>query len=233
MFYDGLLGFFNRVFFFTSYVGDGGSFPKPLSKEEEKQCLEKAKAGDNEAKETLIRHNLRLVAHIVKKYSNCGDVDDLISIGSIGLIKGINTYKYGKGTVLATYVSRCVENEILMHLRRTKKLKLNISLSESIGRDKDGNELKIMDILSTDEEDVFKQVDEEIQHEKLIEFLKEHLNNREYRIIIMRYGLHGEDRMTQAETAKVLGISRSYISRIEKKAIEKLRKVLPKENYFM
>ncbi len=219
------------MFFFTSYVSSGGSFPKPLSKEEEEECLKKAKEGDNESKETLIRHNLRLVAHIVKKYANQGEVDDLISIGSIGLIKGINTYQYGKGSMLATYIARCVENEILMHLRSTKKLKNNISMFDSIGRDKDGNELQIMDTLSFEEDMVFREVNEEIQSKKLEKILYENLDPREYEIINLRYGLKCQVPLTQRETASKLGISRSYISRIEKKAIEKLRGKLNRENY--
>ncbi|MEG1519828.1 MAG: RNA polymerase sporulation sigma factor SigK [Clostridia bacterium] len=231
MFFNGLLGFFNKVFFFTSYVGTDGSFPKPLSKEEEAICIEKAKNGDELAKETLIRHNLRLVAHIVKKYANQGEVDDLISIGSIGLIKGINTYEYGRGTVLATYIARCVENEILMHLRATKKLKNNVSIYEHIGRDKDGNELEIVDLLFEEEDSVFRKVDIDIQRQRLLEILKKSLDKREFQIICMRYGLNGQYQKTQRETAEILGISRSYISRIEKKAMLKLREKLIKEKY--
>ena len=231
MYFNGLLSFFNRVCFFTSYVGTGGSFPQPLTKEEEAECLKKAKEGDEESKETLIRHNLRLVAHIVKKYTNQGEVDDLISIGSIGLIKGINSYEYGRGTVLATYIARCVENEILMHLRATKKLRNNISMHESIGRDKDGNDLEIVDLLFTEEDVVFRVVDDTLQREWILKVMKKTLNEREYNIMCMRYGLNGEYQKTQRETAELMNISRSYISRIEKKAIEKLKERLIDEKY--
>ena len=231
MYFNGLLSFFNRVCFFTSYVGTGGSFPQPLTKEEEAECLKKAKEGDEESKETLIRHNLRLVAHIVKKYTNQGEVDDLISIGSIGLIKGINSYEYGRGTVLATYIARCVENEILMHLRATKKLRNNISMHASIGRDKDGNELEIVDLLFTEEDVVFRVVDDTLQREWILKVMKKTLNDREYSIMCMRYGLNGEYQKTQRETAELMNISRSYISRIEKKAIEKLKECLIAEKY--
>lgn len=231
MLFQGLLGFFNKIFFFTSYVENSGSFPKPLTKEEEEKALKLAKSGDKEAQETLIRHNLRLVAHIVKKYSGQGEVDDLISIGSIGLIKGINTFEYGKGTVLATYIARCVENEILMHLRATKKLKNNVSLNESVGRDKDGNELMICDLLYSEEDEVYRAVEVSVTSEKLQKLLKENLDKREYIIICLRYGLFGNCQKTQRETAETLGISRSYISRIEKKAIEKMREIISRDKF--
>ncbi len=233
MFFDGLLYFFNRVFFFTSYVANKGSFPQPLTLEEEKLCLENARKGDNEARETLIRHNLRLVAHIVKKYAGASETDDLISIGSIGLIKAINTFEYGKGTQLATYVARCVENEILMHLRTLKKFRNNVSLYESVGMDKEGNELVLMDLLSAPEESVFAQVETGIQNEKFLRVVKENLSEREFEIIRMRYGLGNTRRYTQKEVAKKMGISRSYISRIEKKIVEKLRLAMRREDYFI
>ncbi|MFI3167935.1 MAG: RNA polymerase sporulation sigma factor SigK [Bacillota bacterium] len=230
--FDGFLSFFNQVFFFTSYVKEPkGSFPQPLSKAEEEEALRKAKEGDNDAKELLVRHNLRLVAHIVKKYNGAGEVDDLISIGTIGLIKAISSYQYGKGTVLATYVARCVENEILMHLRRSKKYKNDISIYEGIGRDKDGNELKIESLLFSASDTVYKEVIEEINREKLLSLLKQHLEDREYDIIIMRYGITGGKPLTQRETSQKLGISRSYISRIEKKAISKMKKVLKRDDF--
>ncbi len=229
--FDGFLSFFNQVFFFTSYVKEPkGSFPKPLSKEEEEIALQKAKEGDNEAKELLVRHNLRLVAHIVKKYTGAGEVDDLISIGTIGLIKAISSYKYGKGTVLATYVARCVENEILMHLRKSKKYKNDVSIYEGVGRDKDGNELTLESLLFSASDVVYKEVIEEINREKLLSLLSLHLEKREFDIIIMRYGFNGDAPLTQRETSQKLGISRSYISRIEKKAITKMRKVLTRDD---
>ncbi len=230
--FDGFLSFFNQVFFFTSYVKEPkGSFPQPLSKEEEGEALQKAKEGDNEAKELLVRHNLRLVAHIVKKYTGAGEVDDLISIGTIGLIKAISSYQYGKGTVLATYVARCVENEILMHLRKSKKYKNDISIFEGIGRDKDGNELMLESVLFTASDVVYKEVIEEINREKLLAMLKQNLDEREYEIIIMRYGMTGGVPLTQREASQKLGISRSYISRIEKKAVTKMRKVLSRDDF--
>ncbi len=231
MLFQGLLGFFNKVFFFTSYVRNNGSFPKPLTKEEEERAIALAQSGDEEAIETLIRHNLRLVAHIVKKYATQGEVDDLISIGSIGLIKGIKTFRYGKGSVLATYAARCIENEILMHLRASKKLKNNVSMSESVGKDLSGNELLIEDLLYSEDDDVFKKVDEDVTREKLDKLLRENLTKREYAIITMRFGLNGKDGKTQKETAEKLGISRSYVSRIEKKALLKMRDRLSKDKF--
>ncbi len=231
MLFQGILGFFNKVFFFTSYVRNNGSFPKPLSKEEEEKALQLAKNGDEEAIETLIRHNLRLVAHIVKKYSGQGEIDDLISIGSIGLIKGIKTFEYGKGSVLATYAARCIENEILMYLRATKKLKNNVSMNESVGKDLSGNELLIEDLLFSEDDDVFKKVDEDVTRERLDKLLKENLTEREYIIITHRYGLNGTDSKTQKETAEILGISRSYVSRIEKSALLKMRDKLSKDKF--
>lgn len=231
MLFQGLLGFFNKVFFFTSYVRNNGSFPKPLTKEEEERAIALAQSGDEEAIETLIRHNLRLVAHIVKKYATQGEVDDLISIGSIGLIKGIKTFRYGKGSVLATYAARCIENEILMHLRASKKLKNNVSMSESVGKDLSGNELLIEDLLYSEDDDVFKKVDEDVTREKLDKLLRENLTKREYAIITMRFGLNGKDGKTQKETAEILGISRSYVSRIEKKALLKMRDRLSKDKF--
>jgi len=229
--FQGLLGFFNKVYFFTSYVSTNGSFPKPLSKDEEEELIKRANEGDEDAKESLIRHNLRLVAHIVKKYTGQGEVDDLISIGSIGLIKGIKTYNSSKGTVLATYVARCIENEILMYLRTTKKLKNNVSLNEPVGQDKDGNELTISDLLYFDEDSVFKIVNADLTKEKLDKLLKETLDKREYVIICMRYGLNGLSVRTQRETAEKLNISRSYVSRIEKKALIKMKNALNKDKF--
>lgn len=231
MLFQGILGFFNKVFFFTSYVRNSDSFPKPLSKEEEEVAIKRAQDGDEEATETLIRHNLRLVAHIVKKYSGQGEIDDLISIGSIGLIKGIKTFKYGKGSVLATYAARCIENEILMYLRSSKKLKNNVSMNESVGKDLSGNELVIEDLLFSEEEDVFKKVDQDVTKENLDKLLRKNLDKREYTIISLRYGIGGKGAKTQKETAEILGISRSYISRIEKKALLKMREKLSKDKF--
>lgn len=204
------------------------SFPKPLSKEKEQEYLTLSAAGDKDAKEILVKHNLRLVAHIAKKYSNYGDNDELISIGSIGLIKAIESFKSDKGTSLATYASRCIENEILMTMRTTKKHRSNVSLNEPIGVDKDGNELVIMDMLESDQ-NVIEDVENSIMMEKLTQITKAALDEREYEIIKMRYGLENCAALTQREVAKTFDISRSYVSRIEKKAIEKIKKSVNKD----
>lgn len=232
MFFDLLSLLFDKIFFFTGMVQDKGTFPKPLSPEEEKKYLALAREGDEAAKEILIRHNMRLVAHIVKKYVGAAETDDLLSVGSIGLIKAINTYRDGKGTQLATYTARCIENEILMLLRSGKKHKNNVSLTDPVGTDKDGNELTLIDLLSEKEESVFAQVEKSIQHDKFVSVLKKILTEREYSIISMRYGLDDGAPLPQREVAKKLGISRSYISRIEKRAIEKAREHLTKDDFF-
>ncbi|MCI9407289.1 MAG: RNA polymerase sporulation sigma factor SigK [Clostridia bacterium] len=232
MFFDLLSQIFGKVFFFTGLVRDGGTFPKPLSPEEESKYLALARAGDEEAKNTLIKHNMRLVAHIVKKYTGAAETDDLLSVGSIGLIKAINTYQDGKGTQLATYTARCIENEILMLLRAGKKHKTIVSLSDPVGVDKDGNELTLIDLLAEKEDSVFAQVEKSIQREKFVAHLKKFLSEREFVILSLRYGLEDGTALPQREVAKKLGISRSYISRIEKRAIEKARDNLKKEDFF-
>ena len=231
MFFDFLSLLFSKIFFFTGLVQNKGTFPKPLSAQEEKKYLALARAGDKEAKEILIKHNMRLVAHVVKKYTGAAEMDDLISVGSIGLIKAINTFQEGKGTVLATYTARCIENEILMLLRSGKKHKNNVSLTDPVGTDKDGNELTLMDLLSEKEDNVFSQVEKSIQREKFIAVLKKFLTEREFTIISLRYGLEDGTALPQREVAKKLGISRSYISRIEKRAIEKARENLNKDDF--
>lgn len=232
MFFDLLSQIFGKVFFFTGLVRDGGTFPKPLSPEEESKYLALARAGDEDAKNTLIKHNMRLVAHIVKKYTGAAETDDLLSVGSIGLIKAINTYQDGKGTQLATYTARCIENEILMLLRAGKKHKTIVSLSDPVGVDKDGNELTLIDLLAEKEDSVFAQVEKSIQREKFVAHLKKFLSEREFVILSLRYGLEDGTALPQREVAKKLGISRSYISRIEKRAIEKARDNLKKEDFF-
>ena len=187
--------------------------------------------GDEEAREMLIKHNLRLVAHVVKKYSGTMETDDLISVGSIGLIKAINTYKKDKGTALATYTARCIENEILMMLRANKKHKNDVYLLDPVGADNEGNELTLMDLLYEKEDAVFLQVDRGIEREKLLKFLKENLTDREFTVICLRYGLKGERSYAQREVASFLKISRSYISRIEKKALEKLKMIVKKGQF--
>lgn len=232
MIFDFLSVLFSKIFFFTGLIQNKGTFPKPLSPEDEKKYLELSRAGDKEAKEILIRHNMRLVAHVAKKYSGAAETDDLLSVGSIGLIKAINTFREGKGTQLATYTARCIENEILMLLRSGKKHKNNVSLTDPIGTDKDGNELTLIDLLSEKEDSVFAQVEKSIQSEKFVALLKTFLNRREYLILSLRYGLEDGVALPQREVAKKLGISRSYISRIEKRAIEKARENLKKDDFF-
>ena len=206
-------------------IAPGDSFPKPLGREEEKLYLERWLAGDLEARNILIEHNLRLVAHIVKKYYQNDDADDLISIGSIGLIKGINTYRPDKGVKLATYASRCIENEILMHFRSRKKAAGDVSLSEALDSDGEGDGLQLMDVVAV-EEDLADQIGNRELCRSLRESIELSLNEREASIIRLRYGLSGEKPLTQLETAKQCKISRSYVSRIEKRALEKLRESL-------
>ncbi|MEG1395236.1 MAG: RNA polymerase sporulation sigma factor SigK [Clostridia bacterium] len=226
----GLFSLLSNIFFFSSYVSEKNSFPQKLEPDEEKTLLEQMWAGDAQARDLLIQHNMRLVAHIVKKYSSYNDSDELISIGSIGLIKAINTYSKDKGTQLATYSARCIENEILMTLRANKKLKANKSLYEPISFDKDGNEVTLIDLLSQDEESVMSQVENDIISEKLTKLVKENLSGREYEIICMRYGLNKTQTLTQKQIAKQYNISRSYVSRIETKALKTLREYMDSNN---
>lgn len=216
--------FMNKIMLFSSYVDHASSFPKTLTPEEERYYLERLKQGDKEAKSILVSHNLRLVAHIVKKYSNSSkDADDLISVGAIGLIKAINSYSLDKGAQLSTYAARCIENEILMLFRANKKHQGNISLEETIGTEKDGNEIMLADVICDLDTDVLEMVESNILTEKLINIIKNSLSEREYKILCMRYGIGGQVAYTQREVAKKLGISRSYISRLEKKALETVR----------
>lgn len=231
MFLDFIWSLFGKVVFFTGTIGVKNSFPKPLSKEEEEKYLELVAQGDKEAKDILVQRNMRLVAHIVKKYAGAAETDDLISVGSIGLIKAIGTYKQGHGTTLATYTARCIENEILMLIRANKKHKNTLSLSDPVGMDKDGNELTLMDLLFEKEDCVFESVERLVQREKLLEQIQKILSEREYTIICLRYALKGGIPLPQREVANVLKISRSYISRIEKHAIEKLRLRLRAEDF--
>lgn len=226
---ENLLTLLKNLIIFSSYMTEKSSFPKPLSKEKEQEYLVLSAKGDKDAKGILVKHNLRLVAHIAKKYANYGDNDELISIGSIGLIKAVESFKSDKGTSLATYASRCIENEILMTMRTTKKHRSNVSLNEPIGVDKDGNELVIMDMLESDQ-NVIEDVENSIMMEKLTAITKSVLDKREYEIIKMRYGLENTGALTQREVAKKFNISRSYVSRIEKKALEKIKKSVNKED---
>lgn len=210
--------------FLLSYVSTSATtFPKPLSPKEESECIERMCEGDESAKNKLIEHNLRLVAHVAKKYNQVPgtDADDLISIGTIGLIKGISSFDGTKNTKLATYAARCIENEILMHIRSGKKLQNEVSLSECLGHDSEGNEITFMDILTAEEVDVAELADLNIDIKKLYQYIDEVLNEREKKIIRLRYGLSGKA-VTQRQIAKHMNISRSYVSRIEKKALIKL-----------
>jgi RNA polymerase sporulation-specific sigma factor len=212
-----LVGFcLQGLVFLVAYVTNSNAFPLPLSEEEEALFLDRLQAG-------LVERNLRLVAHIVKKFDNTGeDMDDLISIGTIGLIKAINTFDVTQKTRLATYAARCIENEILMHLRSTKKIRKDIMLYDSIGADKEGNEITLIDILGTDPDEVLEQVELSVEQEKLREMLTG-LGAREKKVLELRYGLADGIRKTQREISRKLGISRSYVSRIEKRAITKLQ----------
>ncbi|MHA6530947.1 RNA polymerase sporulation sigma factor SigK [Paenibacillus sp. BAC0078] len=206
----------------VSYVRNN-AFPQPLSEQEESKYLGMMAEGDAKARNLLIEHNLRLVAHIVKKFDNTGeDMEDLISIGTIGLIKAIESYRPNKGTKLATFAARCIENEILMHLRSLKKTRKDVSLHDPIGTDKEGNEITLIDILGSETDDVIKEVDLKIEKSKIYRNL-DILDEREKEVVVGRFGLDtgGEER-TQREIAKELGISRSYVSRIEKRALMKL-----------
>lgn len=208
------------------YYLSNNAFPQPLSEVEEQKNLRLVQEGDMDARNVLIEHNLRLVAHIGKKFEGIGDEkDDIISIGTIGLIKAINTYDMNKGTKLATYAARCIENEILMHLRATKKNKGEVSLYDPIGIDKEGNEITLIDVLGTDPEVVPDIVQNNVEFQNMLKRIK-YLGDRERKVVELRFGLVNGIRKTQREIAKMLGISRSYVSRIEKRALEKLVKDL-------
>lgn len=220
-----LLQIFHEFFFLVGYVTNYNLFPEPLSPKEEAIYLEKYQSGDESAKKVLIERNLRLVAHIAKKYTNSqAEQEDIISIGTIGLIKGINSFKCNKGVRLATYVARCIENEILMHLRASKKLQQEVSLDDAIGQDKDGNSITFMDVIESSPISIEDEIDLKLKIKKLYSKLSEVLHGREKLIIEMRFGLNGHDIKTQNEIAEMMGISRSYVSRIESKAIKKLSK---------
>lgn len=220
MFLSGLFALLSKLFFFMGRVETKNAFEKPLSHEEEKECFAKMKEGDELAKERLIKHNLRLVAHIAKKYRNSNiDTDDLISIGSIGLMKAIKTFTYEKGNSFSTYASRCIENEILMTFRSDKKNASAVYLDDVISVDKDGNNLSLYEILNSDEKCVDEQVENRIIYKQIEEIISKNLSPREKEIIVKRYGLYGTVPKTQIELANELNISRSYISRLEKKAL--------------
>ncbi len=233
MIFESFIAFMNKILLFSSFVNNSSGFPKPLTPEEERQCYENFKKGDTASKDKLINHNLRLVAHIVKKYSGSGEADDLISAGSIGLIKAINTFKYGKGTQLSTYAARCIENEILMLLRLNKKHTKIISIQDNLGNDKDGNDIELMDIISDiDEETIVDMVSNNILSSQIKQLIKETLSEREAEILRFRYGLDNNPVLTQREIANKLGISRSYISRLETKALAIIKEKLKEKNIF-
>ncbi len=216
--------FMSKLMFFHGFVNDYNGFPNPLTKEEEQHYVKLMQQGDKNARDTLINHNLRLVAHVAKKYNQAAEADDLISVGSIGLIKAIDSFNPDKGSTLSTYASRCIENEILMLLRTNKKHKVCVSIEETIGYDKDGGELTLKDIIpQKEEDDPDKIVTQIVIVEEIKEVMKKRLDEREYKVICLRYGLVDGIERTQQEVANMMKISRSYISRIETKALKMLK----------
>ena len=226
MIFENYITFLSKVLFFTGLVTDKSSFPKPLTKADEVVYIKKFHAGDMAAKDILIRHNLRLVAHVVKKYNGAAEADDLLGCGTIGLIKAINSFNPDKGTQISTYAARCIENEILMFLRVNKKHQNVGSLNECLGSDRDGNDICLGEIISDDKPNAFEGAEHRLMMERLVKACKEKLDAREYKIIALRYGLETNIALPQREVAKQLGISRSYISRIEKHAIETIREIV-------
>ncbi len=223
---DILMQLCKDIFFFAAYINNGNSFPEPLTAEQEKEYLSRCAEGDDEARSMLIEHNLRLVAHIAKKFTGTNrDSDDIISIGTIGLIKAVSTYDAQKGTALATYAARCIENEILMSIRSDKRRPSEVSLNDAIGTDRDGNDISLAEVLGSDASLVGDEVELRIAAEQLRCLIRKHLTERERMVIELRYGLAGNFSMTQREIANMLDISRSYVSRIEKKALSKLCEV--------
>ena len=226
-----ILGTVSSIFLFALHIDSKTVFPKPLSKSEEEECFRKMKEGDTAARTKLIEHNLRLVAHMIKKYCvGVKDQDELISIGTVGLIKAVSTFDIDKGSRFATYASRCIENEVLMHFRSMKKTQGNVYIDDPIETDKDGNALTLLDIIG-DDTDVAEQAELSIRTSQLYGFINKALNDRELSIIKNRYGLCGCQPLTQREVAKKLGISRSYVSRIEKKALSALKKMYDSQPY--
>ncbi len=218
-----MTGIISRLFCLFLKVSGTGSFPPPLSHAEERECFIKARGGDREAREALIEHNLRLVAHIVKKYyPTCRNQDDLVSIGTVGLIKAIDSFDITNGARFATYASRCLQNEILMYFRSQKKTACEVSINETIDIDKDGNPLTYIDVISC-EDTIAEDIDLRLNSKKAIDLINTVLTDRERQIIVLRYGLNNRKPVTQREIAAAFGISRSYVSRIEKSAIDKLR----------
>lgn len=218
---------------FSSFVGTATGFPKPLTTQQENLLIQKMQAGDKSARKTLIEHNLRLVAHIVKKYSNAGDADDFISAGTIGLIKGIDSFDNQKGSQLSTYCARCIENEILMLIRMGKKHNQTYSLQDPLGEDKDGNEITLEDTIGGEIDELYTKTEHKVLAETIDKLLRQKLPKREYQIVCMRYGLNNTPALTQREVAKKLGISRSYISRLENKALLTIKSEVKNKNLFI
>ncbi len=220
MIFESFAYFFSRICLFTNYVNTAQGFPKPLTLEEEKAEFEKMKKGDRKAREKLITHNLRLVAHIVKKYTNSLEADDLLSVGTIGLIKAIDTFDYGKKVQLSTYAARCINNEILMLIRSNKKHKNVISINSLTSNNDDDKELELKDVLSSDDDEIFSKVENNLMMQKIKKIINEKLSDREQKVIKLRYGIDCQRALTQKEVSEQLGISRSYISRIENKTLQ-------------
>ena len=230
MIFESFVYFFSRINLFTNYINTVQGFPKPLSIEEEREEFEKMKKGDKGAREKLISHNLRLVAHVVKKYTNSLEVDDLLSVGTIGLIKAIDTFNYDKNVQLSTYAARCINNEILMLIRANKKHKNVDSINSLTSSNEEDNDLELKDVLSSDEDELFVQVDNNLTMQKIKKIIETKLDKREREIIILRYGLNNKKALTQKEVAELLGISRSYISRIENKALNVIKQSFDEES---
>ncbi len=229
MVFESFAYFFSRICLFTNFVNTAQGFPKPLTLEEEKALFEKMKKGDAKAREKLIAHNLRLVAHIVKKYTYSLEADDLLSVGTIGLIKAIDTFDYDKKVQLSTYAARCINNEILMLIRSNKKHKNVVSLNTLTSNNDDDKDLELKDVLSSDDDEIFEQVETNIIMQKIKKIIEEKLTEREQAVIKLRYGIDCKRALTQKEVSKVLGISRSYISRIENKTLQIIRDELSQE----
>ncbi len=223
MIFESFAYFFSRISFFSNYVNTTQGFPKPLTLEEEKAEFEKMKKGDKKAREKLITHNLRLVAHIVKKYTYSLEADDLLSVGTIGLIKAIDTFDYGKKVQLSTYAARCINNEILMLIRSNKKHKNVVSMNSLTSNNEDDKDLELKDVLSSEDDEIFLQVDNNLMMQKIKKIINEKLTEREQKVIKLRYGIDTQRALTQKEVSDILGISRSYISRIENKTLQIIR----------
>ncbi len=229
MIFESFAYFLSRICVFTNYVNTAQGFPKPLSPEEERLAFEKMKQGDKKARERLISHNLRLVAHIVKRYTNSLEADDLLSVGTIGLIKAIDSFDYDKNVQLSTYAARCINNEILMLIRSNKKHKNVVSLNSLTSNSDDDKDLELKDVLASDDEEIFEQVENNLTMQKIKKIINEKLDKREQAVVKLRYGIDCERALTQKEVAEELGISRSYISRIENKTLQVIRDEFAKD----